>query len=143
LFTAPAHPYTQKLFAALPGAQRHGQPLAAIPGSVPQLHEIPTGCRFAPRCDKAWALCHEQAPAWTEIGNGQGVRCHLYSEPVAGSSWPVAKNENPDTTKAGVGYPLPATNYQLLQVENLQVHFPIRKGILQRTVGQVKAVDGV
>ncbi len=143
LFAAPAHPYTQKLFAALPGAQQQDQPLAAIPGSVPQLHEIPAGCRFAPRCDKAWALCHEQAPVWTEIGNGQGVRCHLYSEPVAGSLWPVAKSENPEATRAGVSYQLPATSYELLQVKDLQVHFPIHKGILQRTVGCVKAVDGV
>ncbi len=73
---------------------RSGQPLAAIPGSVPPLHDIPKGCRFAPRCDKAWELCHEQAPQWTMLGEGQGVRCHLYSEPVAGSLLLVAKDEN-------------------------------------------------
>jgi peptide/nickel transport system ATP-binding protein len=143
LFAAPAHPYTQKLFAALPDAQRRGQPLAAIPGSVPALHEIPHGCRFAPRCDRAWALCREQAPAWTTLETGQGVRCHLYAEPVAGSLWPAAKEEKPETAQAGFGYPLPATGSELLQVENLQVHFPIHKGILQRTVGYVRAVDGV
>ena len=140
LFAQPLHPYTQKLFAALPGAQRSGQALAAIPGNVPALGSITQGCRFASRCDKAWALCSEQTPEWMEVEDGQGVRCHLYSELVAGSLWPVAKNEK---LEAAVGYPLPATGHQLLQVENLQVHFPIRKGILQRTVGQVKAVDGV
>ncbi len=145
LFASPAHPYTQKLFAALPDTARSGHPLAAIPGSVPPLHDIPPGCRFAPRCDRAWALCHEQAPGWTVLGAGQGVRCHLYSERVAGSLLLVAEGENPATksVQPEVGYPLPATRYPLLQVENLQVHFPIRKGILQRTVGQVKAVDGI
>ncbi|MBI5660251.1 MAG: ABC transporter ATP-binding protein [Nitrosomonadales bacterium] len=143
LFSRPAHPYTQKLFAALPDAARNGQPLAAIPGNVPQLHDIPKGCRFAPRCDKAWALCREQPPAWTTLAEGQGVRCHLYSELVAGSSLPVAKSENHRDEQGGVGYPLPATSYELLQVENLRVHFPIRRGILQRTAGYVKAVDGV
>ncbi len=145
LFTSPAHPYTQKLFAALPDTARSGQPLAAIPGSVPLLHDIPKGCRFAPRCDKAWELCHEQAPEWTTLGAGQGVRCHLYLEPVAGSLLLVAKGENQETksTHAEVGYQLPATRYPLLQVSDLQVHFPIRKGILQRTVGHVRAVDGV
>ena len=145
LFAKPLHPYTQKLFAALPDAARRGLALTAIPGSVPPLGSITQGCRFAPRCDKAWALCHEQTPEWTKIGEGQGVRCHLYSEPVAGSSLLVAKGENQATKSGqeGVGYPLPATSNPLLQVSDLQVHFPIRKGILQRVVGSVKAVDGV
>jgi peptide/nickel transport system ATP-binding protein len=146
LFAEPLHPYTQKLFAALPDAARRNQPLAAIPGNVPPLGSIARGCRFAPRCDKAWALCREETPQWAEMREGQGVRCHIYSglvagsERVAGSLLPVAKGENQE---AGVGYSLPATSNKLLQVENLQVHFPIRKGVLQRTVGQVKAVDGV
>ncbi|MBI4936633.1 MAG: ABC transporter ATP-binding protein [Nitrosomonadales bacterium] len=144
LFAQPAHPYTQKLFAALPGAAKSGQPLAAIPGTVPQLHDIPKGCRFAPRCDRAWVLCHEKEPERVAVGNG-AVRCHLYSGLAAGSSLRVAEGENQaaESGHAGVGYPLPATGYPLLQVENLQVHFPIRKGILQRTAGYVKAVDGV
>ena len=145
LFSQPLHPYTQKLFAALPGVTHRDQPLTAIPGSVPPMGSITQGCRFAPRCDKAWSLCHEQTPAWTVMESGQGVRCHLCSEPIASSLLPVAKGEN-QTTKSeqkGGGYPLSATSYKLLQVSDLQVHFPIRKGILQRTVGQVKAVDGV
>ncbi|MDP2694496.1 MAG: ABC transporter ATP-binding protein, partial [Gallionella sp.] len=145
LFAKPLHPYTQQLFAALPDAARRGEPLAAIPGSVPPPGSITQGCRFAPRCDKAWALCGEQTPEWTVLEDGRGVRCHLYSELVAGSLLPVAKGENQtiESKQAGVGYPPQATGYPLLQVENLQVYFPIRKGILQRVVGQVKAVDGV
>ncbi len=145
LLAKPLHPYTQKLFAALPSAARIGQPLAAIPGSVPPLGSITQGCRFAARCDKAWALCNEQAPQWTVVGEGQGVRCHLYSELAAGSLLSVAKSENlqGESDAASVGYPPQVSSYQLLQVENLRVHFPIRKGILQRVIGQVKAVDGV
>ena len=75
LFAAPAHPYTKKLFAALPDAARRGQPLAAIPGSVPSLRDIADNllgaCRFAPRCDYAWNLCHEQAPRVDRDGGGQ------------------------------------------------------------------------
>lgn len=78
LFAQPLHPYTQKLFAALPHAGRRDQPLTAIPGSVPPLGSIVQGCRFAPRCDQAWALCSVQTPEWTEVKAGQGVRCHLY-----------------------------------------------------------------
>jgi peptide/nickel transport system ATP-binding protein len=142
LFAQPAHPYTQKLFAALPDASRSGQLLAAIPGSVPQLDDIPKGCRFAPRCDKAWALCHERAPTWTVMEDGRGVRCHLYSGPVAGSLSPEAEIPESEQAKV-VGCQPPATGYPLLQASDLQVHFPIRKGVLQRTAGHVKAVDGV
>ncbi|MDE2309938.1 MAG: ABC transporter ATP-binding protein [Betaproteobacteria bacterium] len=146
LFSRPAHPYTQKLFAALPDTARIGQPLAAIPGSVPPLHDIPKGCRFAPRCDRAWELCHEQAPAWTMVREGQGVRCHLYAAADAAGSekLEVTSDRGSKTLPILMSAASPITHHHsLLQVENLQVHFPIRKGILQRVVGQVKAVDGV
>ncbi len=139
LFRQPLHPYTQKLFAAIPDMQRRGEPLAAIPGSVPPPDAVAQGCSFAERCDRAWERCREQAPEWTQVQEGRGVRCHLYAEPVAGSPWPAAKEPESEP----VGCKLPATGYPLLQVEDLRVHFPIRKGILQRPVGQVKAVDGV
>ena len=145
LFASPVHPYTQKLFAAMPDSTRGGQPLAAIPGSVPPLHDIPKGCRFAPRCDRAWDLCHAQAPKWTHLGEGQGVRCHLYSESVASdlSAVPKSDSQAASVTQSVVSHPQPAKNSPLLQVENLQVHFPIRKGILQRAAGYVRAVDGL
>ncbi|HEU0282747.1 MAG TPA: ABC transporter ATP-binding protein [Gallionella sp.] len=147
LFARPAHPYTQKLFAALPDTARIGQPLAAIPGSVPPLHDIPKGCRFAPRCDRAWALCHEQAPEWTVVKEGQGVRCHLYAADAAASEKLNVKSETKKQLEASIALEENVSHFtfpvSLLQVENLQVHFPIRKGILQRVAGQVKAVDGV
>jgi peptide/nickel transport system ATP-binding protein len=140
LFGKPLHPYTQKLFAALPGAGKAGQPLSAIPGSVPPLGSITQGCRFAARCGKAWELCHEQTPEWTVVAEGQGVRCHLYAADAAGRE----KGEGGRGEAAPRVSPSPFPLYpSLLQVKDLQVHFPIRKGILQRVVGQVKAVDGV
>jgi peptide/nickel transport system ATP-binding protein len=141
LLAEPLHPYTQKLFAALPDATRHNQPLAAIPGSVPPLGSIMRGCRFAARCDQAWALCSEQTPDWTVLENGQGVRCHLYENPglrtedLVLSPLPQALSPEPSV--------LSPQSSVLLQVSDLRVHFPIHKGILQRVVGQVKAVDGV
>lgn len=144
LFDAPAHPYTQKLFAAQPDGKRGGQSLAAIAGNVPALGEVVNGCRFAARCTQAWALCHEQVPPWMEIGSGQGVRCHLYSDAAkqdvaAQPDSGLASNLPGDTDGKGA----PSAPPVLLQVTDLQIHFPIRKGLLQRTVGQVKAVDGV
>jgi len=138
LFSNPLHPYTKKLFAALPTAERTGQQLSAIPGSVPPLGSIKQGCRFAARCDQAWSLCHEQTPDWTKLAEGHGVRCHLHS----GKDVPA---ESPkDVSEPSIEHDATAMHGEpLLQVENLKVHFPIRKGLLQRTVGHVKAVDGV
>ena len=158
LFANPRHPYTQKLFAALPDNARDGRDLAAIPGSVPPLHDLPKGCRFAPRCDRAWTLCHEHAPEWVVEGDG-GVRCHLYGEAgkekreTALSPSPSDETASHSTKPASgqvAGYPacgrgrrVSAGEGELLQVSDLRVHFPIPKGVLQRTVGHVKAVDGV
>ncbi len=143
LFAHPAHPYTQKLFAALPDTARSGQPLAAIPGNVPPLGEKLVGCRFAPRCDQAWALCHEQAPGWTHLDDGQQVRCHLYAE-TGKVKFKTERQPSPafGTLPPG-GRAGERASHSLLEVKDLQVHFPIRKGILQRTVGHVQAVDGV
>ena len=141
LFAKPLHPYTQKLFSALPDASRRGLTLAAIPGSVPPLGSIAQGCRFAPRCDKAWARCHEQTPEWTKIGEGQGVRCHLYDRPEERGSRSEGKMQELD--ESAVLHSPPDRPSLILEVVDLKVHFPIRKGILQRVVGSVKAVDGV
>ncbi|MBK9160402.1 MAG: ABC transporter ATP-binding protein [Nitrosomonadales bacterium] len=141
LFEQPLHPYTRKLFAALPDASHSGKPLVAIPGSVPPLDGITEGCRFAPRCDRAWMLCHEQAPEWTVI-DGKGVRCHLYRD----AGYRIRDTETGTSRMlAEEGSPNPVSRIlnPLLQVADLRVHFPIRKGLLQHTVGQVKAVDGV
>ncbi len=141
LFARPLHPYTQKLFAALPSAGRAGQSLSAIPGNVPPLGSITNGCRFAPRCDKAWTLCHEQTPAWTVVGEGQGVRCHLYDR-IQDAGFRIQENAQKPEGVAKLAL-IPNPESLILQVFDLRVHFPIRKGLLQRVVGSVKAVDGV
>jgi peptide/nickel transport system ATP-binding protein len=144
LFEQPLHPYTQKLFAALPDMRRHNQPLAAIPGNVPPLGSITQGCRFTPRCDKAWALCGEQTPGWTTLEEGRGVRCHLYDRiEERGLRTEKIGLRTEDSVLSSQHPVLSPQSSVLLQVENLQVHFPIRKGILKRVVDQVKAVDGV
>jgi len=134
-FAAPGHPYTQKLFAALPDLARRGGRLETIAGQVPSLSAMPSGCRFAPRCPYAWARCRDEAPTWHQAGAEHRVRCHLLAEP--GRTAVVAPLVEASASVA----PIPETT--LLRVENLRVHFPIRHGVLQRTVGYVKAVDGV
>ncbi|QDX80384.1 ABC transporter ATP-binding protein [Denitratisoma sp. DHT3] len=137
-FARPRHPYSRKLFAALPDASRRRGRLTMIPGRVPPADARIAGCRFADRCDRVLPQCREQAPPWREAENGQRVRCHLPLEDAAPAAGPDLGREEaaPLPEPAAVAAPL-------LEVRDLQVHFPIRRGLLQRVVGQVRAVDGV
>ncbi|HMM55042.1 MAG TPA: ABC transporter ATP-binding protein [Candidatus Desulfobacillus sp.] len=142
-FAAPGHPYSEKLLAALPRPERRGRALDTIPGSVPPLTRRFIGCRFAERCHRAWSRCREEAPAWHEAGDGRRVRCHLYDP--SGSSAPAVAPRAAASAAAAFD-PAPAANATaapLLQASGLKVHFPIRKGLFRRVVGQVRAVDGV
>jgi peptide/nickel transport system ATP-binding protein len=137
-FSSPRHPYTQMLFAALPDLARRGGRLETIPGQVPPLSQMPRACRFAARCPHAWELCRQEAPPWQQVAVAHRVRCHLDGGSGA-SHAPDVADATPGVIAAAVA--APAT--PVLAVENLCVHFPIRRGILQRTVGYVRAVDGV
>lgn len=136
-FRSPRHPYSQKLFSSLPMEHKRGRPLAVIRGSVPRLDEHLTGCRFAPRCDHAWTLCHEVAPEWLRRENGLGVRCHLYSVTEPETAARVSATPHVDSP------PHPNLDSVLLEVSDMKVHFPIFSGVFKRVAGYVKAVDGV
>ena len=140
-FATPAHPYSRKLFAALPDANSRGARLATIPGRVPALDTKFVGCRFADRCAAVMDHCRTVEPAWYPLENGQQVRCHLYANAAAPIFATPLKPE--DAPAAGCSSSLLTPHSSLLQVADLKVHFPIRRGILQRTVGHVRAVDGV
>jgi peptide/nickel transport system ATP-binding protein len=71
----PRHPYTQGLIAASPTLER-GK-LSPIPGTVPQLMELPPGCSFEPRCPLRLPECRLAVPELRDAGNGQAARCIL------------------------------------------------------------------
>lgn len=79
IFAEPRHPYTQGLLKSIPKLHEDVDRLYAIKGSVPSAVHFPEGCRFAPRCEKCMAVCHEKAPELYETGDGRKVRCHLYA----------------------------------------------------------------
>ena len=75
LFAAPLHPYTQGLLRSIPRiVRRPPAELAEIPGTVPDLFDLPPGCAFAPRCKRAGAAC-AQPPALRPHGAGREVAC--------------------------------------------------------------------
>jgi oligopeptide/dipeptide ABC transporter ATP-binding protein len=82
LFDQPLHPYTQGLIGSIPVLGQIKERLDVIPGSVPNLVNLPEGCRFAPRCQARFKyglnICAEVKPDLTEAKQGHLVRCWLY-----------------------------------------------------------------
>jgi peptide/nickel transport system ATP-binding protein len=130
-FERPRHPYSRKLFRSLPNADKREHGLDVIKGMVPPLDRPFTLCRFRDRCEAAQAVCGEGPPPW-QGDAGNGYRCHLAIDDI--------RLQQADLTLSGVRQ---AVTQPLMQARGLQVYFPIRKGVLRRTVGFVKAVDGL
>ena len=82
LFDEPMHPYTQGLIGSIPVLGEIKDKLDVIPGSVPNLVNLPPGCRFAPRCQARFKyglnICTEKDPDLEDIKPGHKVRCWLY-----------------------------------------------------------------
>ncbi len=84
LFQNPLHPYTQGLIGSIPILGSLKERLEVIPGAVPNLVNLPPGCRFAPRCRArtahALAICTEKEPDLLTSSSGHTVRCWLYQQ---------------------------------------------------------------
>ena len=137
-FAQPRHPYAQALLRAVPDASRRERALEAIEGSVPALSEVFVGCRFAPRCTQAIPECHHKVPQLFESGGWQ-VRCFLYEDGRGGSSGRTTTRAEVSPAAAGSAA-REAGEVPLLEVRDLSVRFPIRRGLLQRTVAGFDAV---
>ncbi|MBN9478216.1 MAG: ABC transporter ATP-binding protein [Bordetella sp. SCN 67-23] len=151
-FRRPRHPYARLLFGALPSMGRRGEHLAAIPGTVPALNQAFGGCRFAQRCPAHAAECDAAPPPLVQETPGHAVRCvrlvQIDAARAAGKGEPLPEVHVVEPPEAAAVAPAPAfaasaPGSGLLSVTDLKVHFPIRKGVLRRTAGWVKAVDGV
>jgi peptide/nickel transport system ATP-binding protein len=78
LFKNPLHPYTRGLLSAIPKLHEEVQELAVIPGTVGNLIDLPTGCRFHPRCQHAKITCTRKPPQMIEVEPDHFVACFLY-----------------------------------------------------------------
>jgi len=97
LFKEPLHPYTKGLIGSTPVLGRVREKLDVIPGAVPNLVNLPKGCRFAPRCaarvQHNLAICTEQDPDLIQYNENHIIRCWLYQD----SSQHTAPLKNPST----------------------------------------------
>jgi oligopeptide/dipeptide ABC transporter ATP-binding protein len=101
LFTSPKHPYTQGLLASLPQVTEGEQlRLQAIQGAPPSLSEPPSGCRFHPRCPKAFAECRVTEPTEVQFSSTRAARCLLY-----GGGQPEEQLGVPETGSSEWGRP--------------------------------------
>lgn len=81
----PQHPYTEALLGSMPGRLAGtGERLGAIEGAVPSLFDMPTGCRFQPRCRHAFEPCAAQEPPLEALSGERDARCWLRARP---GSW--------------------------------------------------------
>jgi len=139
-FSNPRHPYSRMLFDSLPSMDKRRGDLQVIAGFVPSLTGVFTGCRFAPRCDAVMNLCLAQTPEWHE-SEGHGALCHLYAAPALNTDGVRPQPPRRRASRAMCG--APPSGDVLLDARGLEIYFPIQKGLFKRTVGQVRAVDGV
>ncbi|HEX5563683.1 MAG TPA: ABC transporter ATP-binding protein [Sporosarcina sp.] len=93
LFQKPKHPYTIGLLNSLPRHDVEVEKLEPIRGNVPNLHNMPVGCRFAPRCPAATDLCRNELPDLLKDREGNDVRCWIYSEKWPGESEVIVYGE--------------------------------------------------
>jgi peptide/nickel transport system ATP-binding protein len=134
LFANPTHPYTRGLLASIPSHASAGARLVGIPGAPPNILAPPANCAFAPRCAHAAEVCQSARPALESVGPDHRAACVLWrSLPPAVAATPEAR----------AGEQRMMSGKPILSVRDLCVHFPIRRGILKRQVGAVRAVDGV
>jgi len=145
-FVKAQHPYSQKLLQALPESSDANQPLAVIPGVVPTVTQSFALCRFKPRCVHQFKACEQVKPNWIKTTN-RWVRCHWYDEAIL-KSYPKKLRLKPietnillqDIEEAYIENPDGAP---VFSASNFKVYYPIKKGILKRTVGYLRAVDGI
>ena len=78
VYSAPRHPYTQKLMGAFPNIHADRRALEVIPGQPPDLKDPPPGCRFHPRCPAVMEVCKVEVPPEVRFPDGVRVACHLH-----------------------------------------------------------------
>jgi oligopeptide transport system ATP-binding protein len=81
IYARPRHPYTIGLMASIPRLdQEAGQRLVPIEGQPPNLAQLPPGCAFAPRCQRAADVCRRERPPLVQASPGHLSACHFHAQ---------------------------------------------------------------
>ena len=133
-------PYTAGLLGSVPRLDApQGARLVPIPGAPPSLASLPPGCPFAPRCPLAIDECRTAEPEPVTVGPNHTAAC-IRTDQVAGRT--AAEIYGVSTAPSADVAPKDAP--VVLRVENLAKTYKLTKGVvLRRTIGEVRAVDGV
>jgi peptide/nickel transport system ATP-binding protein len=144
ILSDPRHPYTWALINAVPRIDRHtpgNRRLTTIDGAPPDPLDLPTGCRFAPRCPFRIERCAEH-PELLEVAPGRDARCWVTQAGGRLALREAAPHRLAPEARVGLS-PQAGRSERLLEVRGLVKHFPLPKsGFFQKRL-IVHAVDGV
>lgn len=136
LFARPGHPYSRGLLRSIIGeAAPSRAPLPAIPGGIPGLAALPTGCRFHPRCPMSSWRCSVETPPLVETGAARVACWHPHEE----SPRLAASVAEPAPRKAV----LPASAAPLIEAVALGRHYPIGSARPGARRASLRAVEDV
>jgi peptide/nickel transport system ATP-binding protein len=155
LYYDPQHPYTVGLMSSVPRLGERRQELEAIPGVMPDLVNVPSGCRFHPRCPWAEEECARTRPALVDPETGQpadsdgrGAACLAHTGDLDGDlDYSVEVREAaPESTVGTWETTTTSREEPVLRVESLTKYFDAGSGVVDSLLGrggEVRAVDGV
>ncbi len=168
IFMQPRHPYTRALLKSVPLRHRYKERLTTIPGLVPGLSDLPTGCKFSTRCDYTQDICLSVEPGLLP-GGSTDVRCHIYAAESAyntGGLSPTAflsssqSKSTPQVDDLSGAFGMEVASKQhishidplitsrvedgqqdiLINVRDVSVHFKDKGNIFERLTGKVSGV---
>jgi len=133
LIQNPRHPYTKKLLESYPSEGARNSYLPVIQGSVPPATRYGEGCHFLDRCPLGSAEdCGSKEPVLEEVGPDQRAACFKLDIRESGLKESRGQDLKPQFSEEIA-----------LKAQNIKVYFPVRKGLFKKTVGYIRAVDGL
>ena len=151
IFGNPRHPYTIGLLNAVPRLdEKKGRRLLPIIGMPPNLINMPPTCAFLPRCPYSLDRCRTDVwPELSSAGDEHFVSCYASEQrikepPVHPSVYVMPEANFLATAVAAASSSTPTpTDDAVVEVKDLKMYFPLIRGVMQKKVGDVKALDGV